>query len=99
MSHVMCRECHKLVSDQAKVCPHCGISRPGRTPHADGWLARYRGALLMGVCLLGLELAWFRHQVMELNGPTVSEPDRLAGSGHRPESPRPGVVPIVWTNV
>ena len=99
MSHVMCRECHKLVSDQAKVCPHCGISRPGRTPHADGWLARYRGALVLAVCLLGLELAWFRHQVMELNGPMVSEPGRTAGSFQRPESPRPGVVPIVWTNV
>ncbi len=95
----MCRECHKLVSDEAKVCPHCGISGPGRTAQTDGWLARYRGALLMAVCLLGLEFAWFRHQVSELNGPALPEPGRIALSYQRPDSPRPGVVPVVWTMV
>jgi hypothetical protein len=104
MSHVMCRECHKLVSDEAKVCPHCGISRPGRTAHADGWLARNRAPVLMAVCLLGLELAWFRYQVDQLNGPPLPPESRVVAPfprspSPRHESPRPGVVPIQWTNV
>lgn len=27
-----CRECGKEVSDEAKACPHCGASRPVKTP-------------------------------------------------------------------
>lgn len=28
MAIAMCRECGKEVSDQAKSCPHCGVSKP-----------------------------------------------------------------------
>lgn len=69
MGHRLCRECHHLVSEEAGTCPHCGISRPGRTEEADGWLARYSGVFLLAVILLILEVAWFRHQVSQLSGP------------------------------
>ena len=72
MSHRLCRECHHLVSEEAKSCPHCGISRPGRPDEAEGWLVRHRGAILLAVILLSLEVAWFRYQVNQLSGPPPS---------------------------
>jgi hypothetical protein len=30
MAMTICRECRKLVSSQAKTCPHCGIAKPAR---------------------------------------------------------------------
>jgi len=75
MSHIMCRECHHLVSEGAKTCPRCGISWPGRTEDADGWadgwIVKYRGALLLAIILFGLELAWFRHEITQLAGPPI----------------------------
>lgn len=32
MALVKCRECGQQVSDQAEVCPHCGIKSPARIP-------------------------------------------------------------------
>ena len=69
MSQRSCRECHHLVSEEAKTCPYCGISRPGTTDGSDGWFGRHRGAFLLAVILLSLEVAWFRHQVGLLSGP------------------------------
>jgi len=46
----VCRECDKEVSTEAKVCPHCGISRPG----TKFW---ERHLLLISVCIL-IALIW-----------------------------------------
>jgi ABC-type ATPase with predicted acetyltransferase domain len=30
MAMTTCRECKKEISSEAKTCPHCGVSAPGR---------------------------------------------------------------------
>ena len=70
MGHGMCRECHRLVSEEAKTCPGCGATRPVVTDQ-DAWFAKYRGALMLALVLLGVEVAWFRYQVNQLAGPPI----------------------------
>ena len=32
MAMTVCRECNSPVSDEAKTCPHCGVSKPASPP-------------------------------------------------------------------
>jgi hypothetical protein len=66
MGHVMCRECHRLVSERARACPYCGVSRPVVTRDPDGVFAGPRGKFTLITLLLTLGIAWFRHQVHQL---------------------------------
>ncbi len=74
MGHRMCRECHRLVSEEAKACPHCGVPRPGAPGDRESWASRYRGAIAVALVLLGVEIAWFRHQMAQLTGPPSTLP-------------------------
>jgi hypothetical protein len=68
MGHRMCRECHQLVSEEARTCPHCGVPRPVVTHDPDALFAGYRGGLTLILVLLAVEIAWFRHQVKQFAG-------------------------------
>jgi rRNA maturation protein Nop10 len=72
----LCRECHRLVSEEAKTCPRCGVPRPVASEDETAWLVKHRGALLLALLLFGLEIAWFRAQVKQLAGPPI--PMRVA---------------------
>jgi hypothetical protein len=78
MSHQMCRECHRLVSESAKACPHCGISRPAASEGAFTHLRPYFSALLLGSVLAGVGGFWLRQQVQWLErvnaAPVVADP-------------------------
>lgn len=66
MSQQMCRECHRLVSEAASTCPHCGMPRPVA---ADGPFTHLRpcgSALLLGLALVWIGGLWFRYQVGQL---------------------------------
>lgn len=71
MPQGMCRECHRLVSEEANACPHCGVRRPVATEGAFEPLPPYTGALLPG---LG---------VAAVGGSVVPIPDRPIGPGVR----------------
>jgi hypothetical protein len=79
MSHQLCRECHHLVSEEARTCPHCGISGPRRPDEADGWL-------VLALILWALAIVWFRHQVALLSAPSLplSPPAPHSASGQLP---------------
>jgi hypothetical protein len=66
MSHRMCRECHRLVSESAVACPHCGIPRPVSAESPFAHLRPYGSALLIGVALALVGGWWFRYQVGQL---------------------------------
>jgi hypothetical protein len=68
----LCRECHKLVSEEARACPHCGVPDPADSEHSGSWVSKHRGTLALVFGLLGLEVAWFHHQVKLLAGPPVT---------------------------
>ena len=58
MALIHCPECHKEVSDQAEVCPHCGI-RLKRKPFEDPYAfyeenSRYFEPLPKGKYIVGL---------------------------------------------
>jgi hypothetical protein len=44
------------------------------TGDQDAWFARYRGALVLALVLLGVEIAWFRNQLDQLAGPPMPTP-------------------------
>jgi len=74
MGHRQCRECHQLVSEEARTCPRCGVPRPTAREEDTEWFARYRGALALALILLALEITWFRAQVKQLTGPPPPPP-------------------------
>jgi hypothetical protein len=110
MGHRMCRECHQLISEEAKTCPRCGVSRPVVTRDPDALFAGYRGGLTLILVLLAVEIAWIRHQVKQLAGspmpPAVAAVDSFlphapitAGPQQRPsreESSKPVPRPQAW---
>lgn len=55
-----CRECQVLVSDSAKVCPHCGIKNPGKASRGKFW-----GGVLIAAFVIGSVSKGFK-------GPDVS---------------------------
>ena len=55
MAMTKCRECETVVSTEAKTCPKCGISKPGRHPSKFGtylWAA----SVVVLVMLLAVDL-------------------------------------------
>lgn len=66
MPHQMCRECHRLISEAAIACPHCGIPRPVASDGPWTHLRPYGSALLLGLALVGIGGLWFRYQVEHL---------------------------------
>lgn len=62
MPQQMCRECHRLVSELANTCPHCGISRPVAADGPFTHLRPHFSALLLGLALAGVGSLWLRHQ-------------------------------------
>jgi hypothetical protein len=95
MPHLMCRECHRLVSDTAIACPHCGIARPASSTDPVARLRPYGSALLAGVALAWLGGLWIRSQVEQLVGPSGPAPSVIAT-----QDPYPGFQPLrgVWIN-
>ena len=65
MPHQMCRECHRLVSEGANACPHCGIPRPVATDGPFAHLRPYANALLLGLALVWIGGLWFRYQLAQ----------------------------------
>jgi len=65
MPHQMCRECHRLVSESANTCPHCGIPRPGSTDSPLAHVRPYASALLFGLALMWIGGLWFRYQMTQ----------------------------------
>ena len=59
MSMVLCNECRKRVSDQAKACPHCGIS--------PVVAARDYGAIVRAVLVFGA-LIWIATKLDSCGG-------------------------------
>jgi hypothetical protein len=94
MSHRMCRECHRLVSESAAACPHCGIGHPvsAETPFAH--LRPYGSALLIGVALAWFGGLWFRYQVGQLLQGSTTPPSHSVV----PRDPHPGYQSLknVW---
>jgi hypothetical protein len=80
MGHGMCRECHQLVSEEARTCPRCGVRRPVVTHDPDAWFAGYRGWVVLGLLLLAAEIGWIRYQVKQLVGPPQSTPGVVVDS-------------------
>lgn len=68
MAHRMCRECHQLVSEEARTCPRCGVPRPVVNYDSDALFAGYRGRLTFILVLLALGITWIRYQVNQLAG-------------------------------
>jgi hypothetical protein len=66
MSQRMCRECHRLVSETAPTCPHCGIPHPAAVERGLSRMRPYGTALLLGVLLVWVGGMWFRYQVGQL---------------------------------
>jgi hypothetical protein len=83
--HQMCRECHRLVSDGAIACPHCGITQPTATDGPWSHLRPFGSALLLGFALVGIGGLWFRYQMEQL---VDAPPARAPVAG--PEDPHPG---------
>jgi len=81
----MCRECHRLVSDAAIACPHCGIPHPAETDGPWTRLRPYGSALLLGLVLVGIGGLWFRYQMEQL-AEAPPAPIPVAG----PQDPHPG---------
>ncbi|MGO2258570.1 MAG: hypothetical protein ACTH5S_12325 [Hafnia alvei] len=52
MAMTTCKECKKEVSDSAKVCPHCGVKKPG-----ERWWHALAG--LAVVIVVGTGLYWY----------------------------------------
>src|SRR5690349_520405 len=79
MPHQMCRECHRLVSESATTCPHCGIARPASFDDPLARLRPYGSALLLGLVLTWFGGLWFRYQVGLLHEePAVPAPIPVA---------------------
>jgi hypothetical protein len=74
MGHGMHRECHQLISEEARACPRCGVRRPVVTHDPDALFAGYRGWVMLILLLLGAEIGWIRYQVKQLVGPPLSTP-------------------------
>jgi hypothetical protein len=89
MGHRMCRECHQLVSEEARTCPRCGVPRPVVTRDPDAVFAGYRGGLTLILLLLAVEIAWIRYQVNQLAGSPMPTPVAAVDSilPHAPISP------------
>ena len=90
MPQQMCRECHRLVSEAATACPHCGITRP---VSADGPLTHlrpYASALLLGVALVWVGGFWFRYQVGQLHQASAEPPPPTPAQ----LDPHPGFRPL-----
>lgn len=66
MALIQCKECKKEVSNLAKKCPHCGISKPGMTAKKAG-----KGCLLL--ILLILICGWLAGRGDKTSS-TTSEP-------------------------
>jgi hypothetical protein len=66
MAQQLCRECHRLVSEAANTCPHCGVPRPAETDGPWAHLRPYGSALLLGLALVGVGGLWFRYQLEHL---------------------------------
>ncbi len=66
MPQRMCRECHRLVSEAAAACPHCGIPHPTAGEERFHRLRPYGSALLLGLLLAWIGGVWFRYQVGQL---------------------------------
>ena len=58
-----CRECKTQVSDEAKICPNCGIKSPTRAPTSVGKMIL---VVLGGFMLVGV--------IAQLSGPSTSAP-------------------------
>src|SRR5215207_6429076 len=79
MAHSMCRECHQLVSEEAKTCPRCGVARPV-TDDPDAVFAGHRGRLTLVLVLLAIGITWIRHpgDSVQLGAITkICEPDAV----------------------
>jgi hypothetical protein len=76
MPHRLCRECHRLVSDAARTCPHCGIAQPVAGDGSASRLRPYGSALLVGLALIWAGGLWFRYQLGQLRD--LSAPERKA---------------------
>ncbi len=58
-----CRECQHEVSEQAAVCPHCGVPYPAREKW-DGWGFEYKSqATLFGLPLLHISFKYRPNRV------------------------------------
>ena len=86
MAHQMCRECHRLVSEAATTCPHCGTPRPVATDGPFAHLRPYASALLLGLALAWIGGLWFRYQMAQFEALVVA-PVPVAP---RPQDPYPG---------
>lgn len=91
MGHGMCRECHQLISEEARTCPRCGVRRPVVTHDPDALFAGYRGRVMLILLLLAAEIGWIRYQVKQFAGPPLSTPAIAVDSILRPV-PIPPVV-------
>ena len=95
MPQQMCRECHRLVSEAATACPHCGIRRPVASEGPFAHLRPYGGALLLGLALVWIGGLWFRYQIGQLEKPPAV-PVRVFAA---PQDSFPGFYPLaqaVW---
>lgn len=62
MALVQCRECKGEVSSQAKVCPHCGLRKPGPIRPLDAAAVKIFKMAVASVLVL-LSIVWIVHQV------------------------------------
>jgi hypothetical protein len=93
--HQMCRECHRLVSEGATTCPHCGITHPAATDGPFAHLRPYASALALGLALLWIGGLWLRYQVAQF-GAVIEAPVSVPPKA---PDPYPGFQPLtqgVW---
>ena len=87
MPHQMCRECHRLVSEAATTCPHCGIPQPVATGGPFAHLRPYASALMFGLALLWIGGLWLRYQVAQF-GSVIEAPVPVAPKARDPRRDR-----------
>jgi hypothetical protein len=56
MALAECRECGKEVSNSAKLCPHCGVSQPGKSKAQEMFVGAL--ALIAMLALIGWVSSW-----------------------------------------
>jgi hypothetical protein len=95
MPHQMCRECHRLVSEAANTCPHCGIPQPVPTDDPFPHLRPYASALLLGLALLWIGGLWFRYQVAQLEA-VIDAPVPVASMARDPHPGFQSLPQAVW---
>ena len=82
MALVPCRECGKEVSDEAKVCPYCGIKTPSKKRHQRG--------IILTVCFLLLAVgvvAYGYHKFTAPSDPVDGKPSAAAPSKIKQDVP------------